>query len=329
MSSSSGSGDLLCPNWPLSNSSNAHACKDRGWFTEYTPFKSWASNVYIKDSRMEVVGIGTVVLPVKRRPKRSGADAHAQLVLRNVLHCPSALCNIIGMPPDFLEEYDVSFDFTEHSRGTIKDNHGRSVAYFATDKPMFQVQLSGPPVGPAVGPSALEKGSAYLLSFKWSDGERARWEAFKKNGNNSRPVAAGPQQTSKGILKDQPGQSSRNQEEIRKDNHDKIKSKSSNIEQQARPPPYTDEERQWIKTNHGNEYRFLGRYGMSIYKEEDRDEDGAELMADCAFDEESLRMVKSNYGSSLNFMLSYGLKFYDPNDWKQAQAIASEMMSER
>ncbi|RMD42800.1 hypothetical protein DV735_g2352, partial [Chaetothyriales sp. CBS 134920] len=292
-SNPSGTGDLLCPNWPFSNASNVHVSKDRGWFTEYTPFKSTVGSRSFAGDGIPVIGIGTV------------------LVLRDVLHCPSALCNLIGFSPDFLEEYNVDFRSTEQSLGTITDRNGRSVAYFAPNKILFQVQLSGPPVGPVVGPSVFKKDAIYWVNFLWSDQERARWEAYKKDGSS--PVAAAPQ-TNKDIDKDQPDQS--RTQDLDKNTNKTIESNNSS---QQYSPPYTAEERQWLKTHYGNEYHFLTSFGLSLYNEADRDEGRAI----------TLPMVKAMYGSSLNFMLAFGLKFYELDDWKKAQEIASELFAGR
>lgn len=35
---------------------------------------------------------------------------------------------------------------------------------------------------------------------------------------------------------------------------------------------YTQEEKAWLKKNWGDEYHFLRAYGLSIYKDEDREE---------------------------------------------------------
>lgn len=37
-------------------------------------------------------------------------------------------------------------------------------------------------------------------------------------------------------------------------------------------PPYTTEEKQWLKMNHRDEFHFLRTYGFSIYNEEQRAE---------------------------------------------------------
>ena len=63
--------------------------------------------------------------------------------------------------------------------GSIRDGQGRSVAYFAPNKSLFHVKLSGPPVGPALGPSALGD-AVHLINIRWSEEEKARWEAYKQ-----------------------------------------------------------------------------------------------------------------------------------------------------
>jgi hypothetical protein len=39
----------------------------------------------------------------------------------------------------------------------------------------------------------------------------------------------------------------------------------------APSPPYTDEEKGWLKREWGGEFKFLAAYGLSIYKDEDRE----------------------------------------------------------
>ena len=81
--------------------------KDRAWFTDYTPYESVVGDLYgMCEDNLRVEGIGTVELQTKRSPNRSGRDSHGILRLMNVLHVPSALCNIIGGP--ILEEYNVT-----------------------------------------------------------------------------------------------------------------------------------------------------------------------------------------------------------------------------
>ena len=37
-------------------------------------------------------------------------------------------------------------------------------------------------------------------------------------------------------------------------------------------PPLTSEEKAWLNEHWGGEFKFLAAYGLSIYKEEDREE---------------------------------------------------------
>jgi len=104
--------------------------KDRAWFRDYTPYESVVGDLYgmVKES-LGVEGIGTVELLTKRSPNRSGRDSYGILCLTNVLHVPSALCNIIGGL--ILEDYKVTAGPAgKASLGSIKDRKGRSVAYF-------------------------------------------------------------------------------------------------------------------------------------------------------------------------------------------------------
>lgn len=158
--------------------------KDRFWFgDDYTPFDSQVHEAFstLADGSgpgLAVLGIGTVDLPVKRDPEGSGPEAHGFLRLRNVLHCPGSLCNIIGQP--IFEDYPyIKWGFKRHSKGTIHDKQDRVVAFFRPDSRLFQVCLSNPPIGPQVGPTPFEKSSAYVIGVRWSDGEQVRWEASR------------------------------------------------------------------------------------------------------------------------------------------------------
>jgi len=94
--------------------------------------------------------------------------------LTNVLHAPSALCNIIGGP--IIERYKITFGSAwQVSKGSITDREGRPVAYFDPRRPLFQVRLRGPPVGPRV----LQDDGAYVISVLWPESERQRWEAHQ------------------------------------------------------------------------------------------------------------------------------------------------------
>lgn len=185
-----------------------------------------------------VVGIGTVELPVKRSPRATGMRSHGILRLRNVLHVPTSICNVIGSP--ILDEYDVSTGPSlRNTNGTIVDKQGRIVAYFDPRAKFFEVRLSGPPVGPRVGPTPFDPSAMYWINVRWADSEREKWEA----------------------------------------------SRAAKALQPTEAAPLSTEEKRWLKKHWGGEFKFLARHGLSIYKEEDREEGRIILRAILAGDD--------------------------------------------
>jgi hypothetical protein len=75
----------------------------RGWFKTYTPFKSKVNTtpLVVGDNLLDVVGAGTVEIPVKRDPNRTGVSSHGTIVLEDVLHVPGGFCNAIGSTFDW------------------------------------------------------------------------------------------------------------------------------------------------------------------------------------------------------------------------------------
>lgn len=123
---------------------------------------------------MQVEGVGTVELPTKRKIRGSGAASHTTLKLAEVLHVPTAICNIIGASKH--DEYDR---VETGKSGGFFDENGRRIACFDRSRPLFQIKLSGPPVGPEVGSPALQHGEHYFINVCWSDFEQRRWEAYQ------------------------------------------------------------------------------------------------------------------------------------------------------
>lgn len=116
-------------------------------------------------------------------------------------------------------------------------------------------------------------------------------------------------------------------------------------------PPLMQESRGW--------FYFLRRFGLSTYKDEDRDEglrilralmqessseggdtdsldsfqrdleeDPSSHFPDYHFSEEELDWIKANFGHPCNFLRSYGLKFYDDDDCREGKAIFQIMLLE-
>lgn len=136
---------------------------------------------------MLVEGIGSVELPVKRSPSSSGRNGHTTLHLTTVLHIPQAICNVLGQP--IAREYKLDTNLTDPLMSPIRDQQGRSLAYFrkACGGQQLALRLSGPPVGPKVGPSPLAALGTENVSVKavWPATERQRWASHRPPTNTS------------------------------------------------------------------------------------------------------------------------------------------------
>ncbi|KAH7114850.1 hypothetical protein EDB81DRAFT_295166 [Dactylonectria macrodidyma] len=298
---------LPCPAWVWSSGSNIHLAKDRSWFgDDYTPFDSFIKNTAVSETT--VVGIGTVNLPTKISPNKTGPRSHGTLRLKNVLHAPGIICNIIGRP--ILNDYNV---VTRGTSGTITNlSDSRPVAYFKPETEgvrLFEVRLSGPPVGPKVGPSPFDPSTTYFIRASWPDSERERFAALQASRSRQSRAAA-------------------------------------NV-------PLAPSEKAWLKKHFESEFKFLQVHGLSIYKEEDREEgrtilraimsngedeapsddefddfDPEAHFADHHFSLAELDWINSGYGNSRDFMACFGLKFFNEEDCDEARAIARAMVAE-
>ncbi|KAJ5835919.1 hypothetical protein N7447_001945 [Penicillium robsamsonii] len=174
----------LCPAWVFSNHSDTHVVKDRHWFgKDYIPFRSYVTD--IAGGSVEVIGMGTVNLATMRSPTQTDSDTDGSLHLKNVLHTPAILCNIIGSP--VTDDYIITWGGPPSSdkSGEIMSKSGRTVAYF---KPMgqgpslYQVQLSDPPFGHQFGISPLLRNGLYMIHAFWPQSERQRFAILKASG---------------------------------------------------------------------------------------------------------------------------------------------------
>lgn len=158
---------------PLNSLSSV--AKDRGWFTEYTPFETEVGDHYgTPPSR--VIGIGTVELLTEPSPFSQGLILPRPLRLTNVLHAPSVVCNVIGIP--IMHDYNVSTNFAGRvTKGHITDKEGQLIAYFDPSRDLLQIKLRNPPAGTY----PLMRGGLYLINARWSDTERAKWDARQNN----------------------------------------------------------------------------------------------------------------------------------------------------
>lgn len=151
--------------------------KDRAWFSDYTPFETETTS--LMGGSIQIIGIGTVELPIEPPPGFVGDDSPRTLRLTNVLHAPSCLCNILGGP--ILEDYTVTPARPENTKGYITDKNGRNVAYFDASRPLSQVKLRNPPSGYY----ALSHRNFYYINAIWPDSEREKWHAHKNTPGES------------------------------------------------------------------------------------------------------------------------------------------------
>lgn len=269
---------------------------------------------------VKVVGIGVVHLSLKRSPKRSGPKSHAKLRLQNVLHVPTSVCNILG---GLASDCPSVTPGTTGDRlwGNLTDASDRQIAYLICHEPRGfpLLKLSGPPVGPVVGPSRFNKDPdfVYWIRATWSASEQEKWAAYRQNMRDPRYAA-----------------------------------KSCSESTVTTSEPYTADEKSWLRKHWGGEFQFLLAHGLSIYKDEDREEgrrivratmaedneDDSEVepsqnawepqdhFTDHHFSKTELKIIEQGWGNSENFMLSFGLKSYKDEDCKEAKAIVRGMM---
>ncbi|KXX76654.1 hypothetical protein MMYC01_207281 [Madurella mycetomatis] len=194
-----------------------------------------------------MLGIGDVHIPVKLFPKRSDPEAHGTLHLRDVLHMPGAVCNIIGGPVSG-EYSQLATGLKEDGKGAaITAEDGRRLGYFDV-RVLMVLRLSVPSIGPVIGPSMLEPGTHYVINAHWPNSERQRWASAQV-----------------GHL----GLDHSTNREMPDGGKGKAKAEAASSE----APPYTDEEKAWLNRVWGDEFKFLMAYGLKIYKDEDREED--------------------------------------------------------
>lgn len=127
------------------------------------------------------------------------------------------------------------------------------------------------------------------------------------------------------------------------------------LSRKPRNDEYTTEEKQWLKENYKSEFHFLRDHGLSIYKDEDREEGRSILraimreeddghdeeldsiyrddnsdgrLADRHFSSRELSSLNKECRSSMNFMANFGLDFYNDDDCHEAKAILQGIMHE-
>ncbi|KAJ5164483.1 uncharacterized protein N7500_006313 [Penicillium coprophilum] len=173
-----------CPAWVFSIHSNTHVAKDRCWFgIDYIPFKSHVTDM--AGGSVEVIGMGTVNITTMSSPTQTDQESYSSISLKNVLHTPAILCNIIGSPITHSHTI-VCGPTTSTSSGRIMDDSdGRTVAYFKSMSQgprLYQLQVSAPPYGYQFGASPLLPNGHYMIHAFWPQHERQRFAILKSRG---------------------------------------------------------------------------------------------------------------------------------------------------
>ncbi|KAK3948404.1 hypothetical protein QBC32DRAFT_400972 [Pseudoneurospora amorphoporcata] len=155
--------------------------KDREWFTSYAAFDSYVLDH--KDVLIEVLGIGSVTLPVKRSTSNSFDDdedptqSTGEVTLQQVLHVPKAGCNMVSRHDKALgrqELWMLPDEETPSKRGVFQHQHKQRTK---SNKPdagpdadadvcvyilphsgslcFLDLHLDSPPTGYALAPSSF------------------------------------------------------------------------------------------------------------------------------------------------------------------------------
>lgn len=292
--------------WIYATASNAHAANHRDWFFNYTPLGSRTSAP--DGSGMEVVGIGDVQLEVNMKTSTS-EGAYNSLILRDVLHIPSAVANVVAAP--ILEEFTTC----SFGGGGAISNPSTGVTLLL-DKPKFYKLWL---VGQARGQTSLDEQGDYWINVNWSASERARWERKKRdneakslqNGHKRSKSKAAPNtlNANQNSQEEAPAATGKSKKRNKKKGEDKAASTNgvqaelqpaqeswdeqveqdktmARAQQEEEPqqeqtatkaPRHSPEEKAWLKAHYGNEYKFLRSQGLKIFKNQDRQK-GEEIM---------------------------------------------------
>lgn len=318
----------LCPDWILSNNSNVNTAVDRGWFTTYTPYNTYTIDDVFGGNPTPVYGIGTVTIQVLKHKVNKGKRSQRTITLHDVLHTPTSICNTVGRP--FLVENEGIMSFAD---GVLRSPDGSIIAFFEP-RPIRSTHIAGALAGsgllclkllhaPSIrfAASKLEPSFAYMIRATWPDAERMK---YINDCNATATTAA---------------------------------SRAASATTPSRVPPLTAEEKHWLKhiSGHKDEFHLLRDHGLSIYKDEDREE-GRQILralmadddcaeedadededdewdptghqADYAFKAAELEFIEKHWGTSENFLMTHGVKFYDDEDLEEGRAIVRAFMAE-
>ncbi|KAK5681424.1 hypothetical protein LTS10_005954 [Elasticomyces elasticus] len=261
--------------WIYLKLSNAHIAIDRSWFKTYHPFHSHIDcRVSGGSDEGEVHGFGDVELEVRQTASHGrGHRPSKKLVLRDVLHVPGGICNIVA--GERLESIGV--DVSPHDE-LIERKTGITVALLdRVNLPKIWLR------GQRKGMTSLNPDRHYQINVHWNDTEIARLEGYKTGRVYGYEAGrASIQSLSQEPMPTMKRRRSSSTDEISHALHlppSRMFWSLPDSEDQKKPPStlplstaLTVAERAWMKENYGGEWKFLRIHGLDINDPEERDE---------------------------------------------------------
>lgn len=304
--------------WILSNTSNVHVANDRAWFTSYIPFRTKLSTMLGTEPTVEVLGIGTVVLPTRIHRQGKSNKPSREITLHNVLYAPSYTVNIFAM----CMEPDLVVPLSCDVKPILKSGTDK-VLGLVVFKTLWRVWLKGQ----SQDQSILDPDRMYYFHASWPEEEINKYNTFvseAKAKQASKSDSAPPLTTvEKDFLKKHYGNEPKfllmpelsiYKEDDREEGRRILRALMSDLEDEADAlEDSEDDDDQSVESND-----FLA----------DLERDPTSHVADYKFSNDQLDYVKAHYGHSGHFMRCYGLKSWDDEDCDEAVSIIKAFMSD-
>ncbi|KAK4443679.1 hypothetical protein QBC34DRAFT_476599 [Podospora aff. communis PSN243] len=196
--------------WAMSATSNVHAANDRALFTQYKDIGEHKSYVFDQlFERRKVVGFGTISLNVLRQTTADCPSGIGKLELRNVLHVPGLVCNVLSQElfakinglTIIIKDQDP--DVRDGPTLALVDGAGIEVAHFVRRAPPGYdfLRLAEYPPGPQdnrdFGP--FNSGDNLITTY-WPSSEKVRVAENVPELNESLDVERNKQKVGNGTM---------------------------------------------------------------------------------------------------------------------------------
>ena len=158
--------------WVVNWSSSIHVATHRDGFTTYIPFKTFVTTEW-GSATQEALGVGEVTLPTKTSNSRSDKVSQRNLVLRNVLYVPSAICNVLGHP--IIE--DPNLQIVTQGPWKILNRTTKEVVGLIDMPLLFRLRLRHQ----CATQTSLDKNKIYTLFTHWTMLNEQHLSTFKKS----------------------------------------------------------------------------------------------------------------------------------------------------